>query len=355
MVGPTFAAACAAAVFHAAASAAQAPDTHTQAGPSPLAVITLDPYPSTTRAFTVRARVRGQKGVFLWDTGEGVSMVTPAFARRVGCTPWGQVTGYRMTGDRMDTPHCDNMVFDVSGMHLAAPSVIVYDIAALTKPDAPPLDGALGLDIFAGHALTFQLVRGTLTVESAASLAARVAPARGAVEVPVRIVRDAEGLALSVDLPVQTPAGTAWMELDSGNGGPSMFVARYLAGQFGLDTTRTVPQPVRIAIGGRTVRTCRSRQSRARCREWRWTATSASPSCGSTTSRSTSGQPARGSRPRPRSAITRMSGPQQVKMSADRHVTHGHAKHQDEYDRDWDELRLTTSNSYDTICEFCCT
>jgi len=225
---------------------------HALPGPSPLAVITLDPYPSTTRAFTVRARVRGQKGVFLWDTGEGVSMVTPAFARRVGCTPWGQVTGYRMTGDRMDTPHCDNMVFDVSGTHLAAPSVIAYDIAALTKPDAPPLDGALGLDIFAGHALSFQLVRGTLTVESAASLAARVAPARGAVEVPVRIVRDAEGVALSVDLPVQTPAGTAWMELHSGNSGPSTFVARYLAGQFGLDTTRTVPQPVRIAFGGRT-------------------------------------------------------------------------------------------------------
>jgi hypothetical protein len=194
--------------------------------------------------------------VFLWDTGEGVSMITPAFARRVACTPWGQITGYRMTGDRIDAPHCDALAFDVAGIRLAAPSVIVYDISEFTKPGTPALDGSLGLDLFAGRALTFQLVRGTLTVESPASLAARVTTSRvratRAVEVPVRVVRDAEGLALTVNLPVSTPDGTAGMELDSGNSGPSMFVARYLAGLFGLDTTLTTPQSVRLAVGGGT-------------------------------------------------------------------------------------------------------
>lgn len=221
--------------------------------PAPVAVITLDPYPSTTRAFTIRARVGGQEGVFLWDTGEGISMITPAFARRIGCTPWGQITGYRMTGDRIDAPHCDALAFDVAGIRLAAPSVIVYDVSEFTKPGTPTLDGALGLDLFAARALTFQLVRGTLTVESPASLTARIATSRGAasraVEVPVRIVRDAEGLALTVNLAVPTSAGTAWMELDSGNSGPSMFVARYLAGLFGLDTAQTAPQPVRLSVG----------------------------------------------------------------------------------------------------------
>ena len=233
----------------AAAAGAQAP------GPAPTAVIALDPYPSTTRAFTIRASIRGQAGVFLWNTGEGVSMITPSFAARVGCTPWGQITGYRMTGDRLDAPHCDDLLFEVKRtgaargagtgpgdgasargtVHLPAPSVIVYDIAAFTKPGTPPLDGALGLDVFAGWAITFQLTRGTLTMESPASLAARVAPKTGAVAVPVRVVRDAEGLALAVNLGVPTAAGTAWMELDSGNSGPTLVIAKYLAAQFRLD------------------------------------------------------------------------------------------------------------------------
>lgn len=216
--------------------------------PAPAAVIELGPYPSTTRAFTVRASVGGHDGVFLWDTGEGVSMITPAFARRVGCTPWGQVTGYRMTGDRIDAPHCDDLAFVVAGTRLPAPSVIVYDIAKFTRPDAPPLDGALGLDVFAGRAITFQLTRGTITVESAGSLAARVARAT---EVPVRLVRDGEGLSLAVNLGVPTPSGMAWMELDSGNSGPSMFIARYLAAAFRVDTTVATPQPVQLTIGGR--------------------------------------------------------------------------------------------------------
>ena len=239
--------------------------------PAPTAVIALDPYPSTTRAFTVRASIRGHAGVFLWDTGEGVSMITPSFAARVGCTPWGQITGYRMTGDRLDAPHCDDLAFEVQGggvatgarsgpgdgasaprtVRLPAPSVIVYDISAFTKPGAPPLDGALGLDVFAGRAITFQLTRGTLTIESPASLAARVAPATGAVSVPVRLVRDAEGLALAVNLGVPTAAGTAWMELDSGNSGPTLFIAKYLAAQFRLDTAQYAPQPVRFTVGDR--------------------------------------------------------------------------------------------------------
>lgn len=250
VIGPTLIAALAAAVG-ADASTVGAQPPRASAPAAPIAVIALGPYPSTTRAFTIRARVRGHEGVFQWDTGEGVSMITPAFAARIGCAPWGQVTGYRMLGERLDAPRCDDLTFDVQGTHLAAPSVIVYDVMAFARPGAPPLDGALGLDLFAGRAVTFQLVRGTLTVESPASLAARVAPGAGAVAVPVRVVRDGEGLALSVDLGVTTPAGTAWMELDSGNSGPSMFVARYLAGYFGVDTTQAVSQPVRFAIGGR--------------------------------------------------------------------------------------------------------
>lgn len=41
------------------------------------------------------------------------------------------------------------------------------------------------------------------------------------------------------------------MELDSGNSGPTLFIAKYLAAQFRLDTAQHAPQPVRFTVGDR--------------------------------------------------------------------------------------------------------
>jgi hypothetical protein len=114
-------------------------------------------------------------------------------------------------------------------------------------PDSPVrLSGAIGLDIFAGRSVTLQSQRNRLIIESPSSLAVRISKAK---EVPMRLVRDAEGVALAVNVEVPTPKGFAWMELDSGNGG-TLVVAKYLAALFGLDPERTEPQPVKFKLAG---------------------------------------------------------------------------------------------------------
>ena len=85
-----------------------------------------------------------------------------------------------------------------------------------------------------------------LIVETASSLQQRI---RGAKEVPGRIVRDAEGLALTVDAAVLTPAGRAWMEVDTGNGGPLM-VDQHVAPQLGLAPNRHDLQDTGFALVG---------------------------------------------------------------------------------------------------------
>ena len=67
----------------------------------------------------------------------------------------------------------------------------------------PLLDGSLGLDIFAHRAITI-IPRKAIVLESPSSLADRVKTARA---FPIRIVRDVEGIALSVDGAVRTPEG----------------------------------------------------------------------------------------------------------------------------------------------------
>lgn len=215
---------------------------------TPVAVIHFDPYPLGDHLTTVHGSIRGHAGTFLFDTGEGVTLISTKLAQAIGCTPWGQVTAIRMRGDRIDAPHCDHIPFDIDGQHLSAPSVMVFDIMKFFPPDAPSLDGSIGLDLFAGRAVTFELARNELIVESPQSLASRVGHAT---PVPLRIVRDVQGLALTADIGVDTPDGTAWMELDSGSGG--IIVSKVIAPLLKLDPDSTAGQAVKLTIGDTVV------------------------------------------------------------------------------------------------------
>ena len=212
----------------------------------PLAVFHLEPHPGGTAMMTVRAKVRGHEGLFMFDTGGGISYISPSFAQTVGCKVWGQITGFVLTGQRLDMPRCDGLDFDVQGQTLKAPIAGVFDIMKFMPPNVPQLDGSLGLDVFAGRAVTLSLAERTLTLESRPSLAARMQRGK---EVPIRLVREAEGVALTVVVGVVTSEGTAWMESDSGHGGANV-IAKHLAPLMNVKTGSREPQPASFSLVG---------------------------------------------------------------------------------------------------------
>ena len=53
-------------------------------------------------------------------------MITPGFTKDIGCWPWGEVTGYRTTGERIDAPRCDDLGFDVPEVNQGQ-SALPYD------------------------------------------------------------------------------------------------------------------------------------------------------------------------------------------------------------------------------------
>jgi len=191
------------------------------------------------KQFTVQASVNGHLHTFLFDTGEGVSMISLSVAADAGCHPWAVVTGFRMLGERIDAPRCDAISFTLPHRMLKPLETIVYDLDAIAGSGAPKLDGAIGLDAFAGQVITICLAADQIIVETPESLAGRITHA---IEVPIRIVRDAEGAALSVDIGVDTPAGLAWMELDTGNSGPTIFVSPSVAPLLKLDAAAKSPK-----------------------------------------------------------------------------------------------------------------
>src|SRR5579875_578740 len=97
-------------------------------------------------AFTATAG--GKQRLFLYDSGGGVTAVSPLFVQEIGCTPWGQITGFRMRGQRLDLKRCDNLRLNAAGLRLVAPTAGIYDILEGAPKDAPPIVGSVGLDMF---------------------------------------------------------------------------------------------------------------------------------------------------------------------------------------------------------------
>ena len=199
---------------------------------------------------TLKVRIGNAELPFLFDTGGGFTTVTPAAAKLMGCTPWGQVTGFRMTGQRVDMKRCDDAHFVIATHTFSVPIAGVFQINDFGEGAATVLGGSIGLDLFAGRVITLRPLAQEIIVETATSLQQRIIGARAA---PLRLVRDAEGVALSADVAITTPEGRAWMELDTGNRGP-IAVGAHLAGLLGLNPNDKGKQPVTLKIpGGVTV------------------------------------------------------------------------------------------------------
>lgn len=216
------------AVAHPAPAQAPRAAVRATAHPAPIAEVVLEPW--RTR-WSIRAVIGGVERRLLLDTGAGITLLSPGVLQATGCTPWGRHTGFNMFGKRLDGPHCDDVAVQIAGQSYTAPAVGRVNLAALNPADSL-LDGIAGLDLFDGRAITLDLAHGRLTVESPASLAARIATMR---PLPIRIKREVDGLAVAVSAAVPTAQGRLWMELDSGNGG-TVLVSKPVARLVGLDS-----------------------------------------------------------------------------------------------------------------------
>jgi hypothetical protein len=215
--------------------------TSLRAAEAPL-VVSLESYGGSQKI--IHAKINGREGTFLFDSGGGVTNVTPEFAENISRKPWGKIVGFRMTGQRLDMARCDDVILEIAGMREHLPIIGVFDLMSLLPPGAPKLDGVIGLDAFANKSISIDLANSRIFIETPESLAARI---NGATEEPVRVVRDAEGLALTLDAAVKTANGTAWMELDTGSDG-DIVVADWLATEFGLDPGKKDAQPIKFQL-----------------------------------------------------------------------------------------------------------
>lgn len=182
---------------------------------APHAVLELSPYLHGIPS--IKARVGSHQGTFIFDTAGGLSTLNSSFARSVGCSPWGRLTGHRMRGDRVDVSRCDGISFAFESAFTEPLTVGVWDFSFLLPPDAPSLSGILALDAFSKHAITIDLSAGKVIVESSETLPRRIA---SSVEIPMKLAREMSGFSLVPMVAVQAEKGVLWFELDSGSDAP---------------------------------------------------------------------------------------------------------------------------------------
>lgn len=168
--------------------------------------IELEPYVGRLRAFDLM--INGARARLLFDTGAGLTSVTPAFAARLGLAPWGQATGFRASGERVAFQRLANVDIAAPGFS-ARRELFVFDLSQVLPEDLPPIDGVAGLDLFDGRAVTLAHGLTRLRVERAHRL--------GRSSGRMRLCREAGGAGLTVFVPAATPRGDIWLLLDSGN------------------------------------------------------------------------------------------------------------------------------------------
>ena len=192
--------------------------------------IALKPYIAGLRV--VEMRVEERKGQFIFDSAGGLSLVTPEFSRAVGLQPFGRLTAFRHTGERMDFQRVPVRAVSIGGVKLPQRELALFDLMQLLE-GAPVVQGLVALNSFEGAALTIDFARNRLILESSQSLRART---RKMQPLRIRAARQSGGAALDVFVAVDSPQGPLWLELDSGNAQP-VLLAPHAAEQLGLKLT----------------------------------------------------------------------------------------------------------------------
>ena len=215
----------------------------TQRGAAP-AVIALSRGPGHLR--TIRVRVGRDTADYLFDTGGGVTVISPQDSAQLGCVIGGKGFGVRLTGEVLAGRKCANVSLGI-GPLTVTDDPGVMDLAKLLGPRAPAVRGQVSLKSFAGRQITLDLAHDRLIVETPASLAARV---RTMTPVPVRLATGENGGQLTAYVGVRAPNGAMlWFEWDSENNA-STLIAPYALAMLGGDTTqRASDVPMSLAAG----------------------------------------------------------------------------------------------------------
>src|SRR5689334_19574666 len=78
------------------------------------------------RSIALRVDVGGKERLFQFDTGGGSTFISPEISRELKCEKGARIIGFRMTGDKLEAPRCDDLALTIGGHAFTVPVAGVY-------------------------------------------------------------------------------------------------------------------------------------------------------------------------------------------------------------------------------------
>jgi len=177
-------------------------------------VLQLQPY--VGRLVTVTGRLHGDSLRLLFDSGGGETLLAPRVAEDIPCAPAGRSVGFRMSGERVEWPLCDDVSLDLAGQTVVDHAVGIWDVMSILPEGLPRLDGVVSLETFRGRLLTLNLAESRLELHTEGTFRQLV---RTMIPVPMRVATGNDGSQLTVFLEGHLSGSdqSGWFLLDSGN------------------------------------------------------------------------------------------------------------------------------------------
>jgi len=198
---------------------------------------------------TVEVVVNGKTRTFYLDTGGGISGISPALAKEIGCTPAGEMTGFDAGGNKVQIKRCENVSMNLNGFAVTRDVGIVEPMDYFPKA-TKQLDGSIALDAFDGQIVTLDLKGDSLLVENEKSFKKRIADMK---PLESRLSREIGGATLDVFGAVNSPNGKMWFLVDTGNTN-RLLIAPSAQKQLGINfdgvDNKKIIKPVKLGIIG---------------------------------------------------------------------------------------------------------
>ena len=225
--------------------------TSDPAGVSSDRPIVLELQPYVGRLVTVTGRLNGDSLRLLFDSGGGETLLAPRVADDIPCVPEGRSVGFRMSGERVEWPLCDEVSLDLAGQTVVDSVAGIWDVMTILPEGLPRLDGIISLETFRDRLLILNLAESRLELHTEGTFRQRV---QTMLLVPMRPATGNDGSHLTVFLEGRLSGSdlSAWFLLDSGNLAETLLAPHVRNEAATSDVTLVFSDSLAVTAAGRT-------------------------------------------------------------------------------------------------------
>ncbi len=163
---------------------------------------------------SVKVEINDNLYHFLFDSGAGITMISPEIAEELHKPVYGNYVGFRMSGEKVEMQLCDSVDITLNGMDFFHPYVAVFDMMSLLPKELERIDGMISLQTFENNEITVDLENNKLIVETEESFTQKI---KNMSEIPSHFANGQSGLELNIFVGITAKTHLWWFLFDTGN------------------------------------------------------------------------------------------------------------------------------------------